>query len=139
MTQATHENLTDYYQARGPSDRAFGLVFAGFFLVAAGLPALRGGGIRLWALAVSALFAACGLLWPAGLSGMNRAWMRLARLLGRATNPMVLGALFYLVFTPVGVCRRLFGGDPLRLRFDPEASSYWIPRESPPSPMDLQF
>lgn len=136
---ATHENITDYYRGEGPSNRGFGFVFAGFFLALALVPVLRHGRLRAWPLAVSGLFAMCALLRPVWLRGMNRVWMRLPRLLSRVTNPIVLGALFFLVFTPVGVFRRLFGADPLRLRFDPAAASYWIRRESPPSSMDLQF
>ena len=136
---STHENLTDYYRSEGPSDRGFGFIFAGFFLALALAPMLRHGGIRIWPLAASGLFAVVAAVLPAWLRGMNRAWMRLARLLSRVTNPIVLGVLFFLVFTPIGLCRRLFGADPLRLRFDPAASSYWIRRESQPSAMDLQF
>jgi len=136
---ATHENLEDYSPARGSSDRTFGLVFAGFFLVVALWPALHRQPIRVWALAPGALFAACALVRPSWLHRLNLVWMRWGALISRITNPVVLGALFYLVFTPVGICRRLFGSDPLRLRFDPAAETYWIRRTDAPSPMDLQF
>jgi hypothetical protein len=135
----THENLADYNLNAGPSDRTFGLVFSGFFLALALVPALRRGAIHAWALGPAALFAACALVRPAWLGVLNRLWTRFGLLLSRVSNPIVLGALFYLVFTPVGICRRLLGSDPLRLRFDPQASSYWITRASQPSSMHLQF
>jgi len=43
---------------------------------------------------------------------------------------------------PTGLIMRLFGKDPLRLRFDAEAKSYWIQREPPgpePDSMRNQF
>ena len=46
---------------------------------------------------------------------------------------IVLGLLFYLTVTPVGFVLRLTGKDPLRLRRDSAANSYWILRE-PPGP-----
>ena len=57
-------------------------------------------------------------------------------------NPLVMGLLFYLTVTPTGLLMRLFGKDPLRLRFDPEAKSYWIERQPPgpaPETMRHQF
>ncbi len=135
----THENLADYNPAHYTSDRTFGLTFAGFFAALALLPALRWHPTRWWALALAAWFALCAWLRPAWLKGLNRLWMRFGTLLSRITNPIILGALFYLVFTPVGFLRRLFGSDPLRVRLDPSAASYWIERAAAPSSMDLQF
>jgi hypothetical protein len=54
----------------------------------------------------------------------------------------VMGLLFYLTVTPTGLLMRLFRKDPLRLRFDPEAKSYWIERQPPgpaPETMRHQF
>ena len=52
------------------------------------------------------------------------AWMRFAAALGRFNNGVVLGAVFFLLITPVGWLRRRLGGDPLARRFDPAARSY---------------
>ena len=46
-------------------------------------------------------------------------------------SPVVLGSVFFLVVAPIGLAMRLFGKAPLRLRFEPEAESYWIKREPP--------
>jgi hypothetical protein len=57
-------------------------------------------------------------------------------------NPIILGILFYLVFTPLGWVLRRMGKDFLRLRPAPEASTYWIPRlppGPPPETMSRQF
>jgi hypothetical protein len=43
-------------------------------------------------------------------------------------SPLALGALFFGVLTPLGLVLRLAGCDPLRLRFDRRAPSYWIAR-----------
>jgi len=76
------------------------------------------------------------------LSPLNRMWTWLARALNKIVNPVVTAALFYLVFTPVGVLMRLTGADPLRLRFDKGAKTYWIEKQPPgppPETMARQF
>lgn len=50
-------------------------------------------------------------------------WYRLALILSRVVNPVVLGMLFYLFITPIALLFRLFGNDPMRLK-DNRGSMY---------------
>ncbi len=137
-----HEDLTREQEVEGSSDRSFGVVFAVVFLLIAAWPLWYGESPRWWAFVVAALFAVVALMKPALLSGLNRQWMKLGMLLGKIVSPIALGLLFYGVVTPIGVALRLAGKDPLRLKFDRGAGSYWIRREPPgPSPdsMTNQF
>jgi len=137
-----HEDLNRDQHVEGSSDRSFGLVFAGVFLVLAGMPLFHGETIRWWSAGVAAVFALVALAKPTLLSGLNRLWMKLGILLGKVVSPIALGILFYIVITPIGAMIRLGGKDPLRLKFDPDAESYWIPREPPgppPGSMNNQF
>jgi hypothetical protein len=59
-----------------------------------------------------------------GLAGRRR-WSILGLL-----SPLLLGVAFFCVLTPVGLVMRLARRDRLRLRFDRQASSYWIERPS---------
>jgi hypothetical protein len=43
-------------------------------------------------------------------------WFGLSHLLGMITSRVVLSIIFFLVVTPVGVVRRLFGADTLKLK-----------------------
>lgn len=43
-------------------------------------------------------------------------WFGLSRLLQRMMSPLLLSVIFFLVVTPVGLCRRWLGRDSLRLR-----------------------
>jgi hypothetical protein len=135
-TIMAHEDLSREEQVEGSSDRVFGLVFAGAFLVIAGWPLWRAEGPRWWALGVAVVFALVALVKPALLSRLNRLWMKLGMLLGKVVSPIALGILFFGVLTPVGALLRLGGKDPLRLKRDPGADSYWIPREPPGPPPD---
>jgi hypothetical protein len=51
----------------------------------------------------------------------------------------MLGIMFYGVITPTGLIMRAFGKDPLRLRFEKDADTYWIVRTPPgPAPASLR-
>jgi Saxitoxin biosynthesis operon protein SxtJ len=138
----THETIGDSTGVRQSSNRTFGLVFTAFFAIVALLPLWSGHPIRRWALAASAVFLATALLVPVVLAPFNALWTRLGGLLHKITNPVVLGLLFYTVFTPFGLVMRLLGRDGLRLKYDSEASTYWISRQPPgppPNTMINQF
>lgn len=135
---AAHEDLSRKHVARGPSNRSFGFVFSAFFFLVGLAPLRRHHPVRLWAFGVALVFLAVAILVPALLKPLNRLWMQLGRLLGRITTPIVTGLLFYLIFTPAGFLARLLGKDPLRLRFDAQAKSYWQERRPPgPPPEDM--
>ena len=139
-----HEDFTRKETVQGSSDRSFGLVMAGFFALVALFPLLHGplSSIRWWALVVAAAFLASALLWTAPLRPLNHAWLKLGLLLSKIVSPIVMMVLFYATVTPVGVLMRWTGKDPLRLRRNSAAASYWIPREPPgpaPDSMKQQF
>ncbi len=74
-------------------------------------------------------FGAVALVWPAILAPLNKLWFRFGLLLHKVMTPLIMGLLFYGLFTPLGLLMRLFGKDPMRVRDTPEAQSYWIERE----------
>lgn len=112
------------------SDRKFGLVFAALFALLAARPVFSGGTLRLWALALAAALLTAALIRPRLLALPNRLWFRLGSALSRIVNPLVLGIVFVFVVTPTALVMRALGRDPLRLRFDREAHTYWIDRKS---------
>jgi hypothetical protein len=131
-----HESFDRVETVRGSSDRAFGIVFAVVFLAIAIVPWLFGGSFRLWSLGVAAVFGVIAFAAPGVLAPLNRVWLKFGLLLHRIVSPVVLGIMFFLVVTPIGLLMRMLGKDPLRLRFDRGASTYWIPREPPGPPPD---
>jgi hypothetical protein len=108
-----YEDFNREEHVEASSDRSFGLVSAGVFLIIAAWPALHAGPPRRWAGAVAAVFALVAWLRRALLAGLNRWWMKLGLLLGHIVSPIALGVLFYDVLTSVGVVMRaFFGKDP---------------------------
>lgn len=137
-----HEDLRREHAKEGSSDRAFGFVFTAVFMII--------GGVQLWHgvswapawFAVAAIILLISLARPAILGPANRLWMRFGLLLHKVVSPVVLGVLFFVAVTPTGLLMRVFGKDPLRLRRDPAAASYWIVRDDPgpaPETMKNQF
>jgi Saxitoxin biosynthesis operon protein SxtJ len=138
----THEDFSRKEDVKAGSERSFGLVMAAFFLIVACLPLIHAERVRLWALGVAAVFAGLALMWPAALAPLNRLWLKLGLVLYKVVNPIVLGLLFYLTVTPIALLMRVLGKDPLRLRRDPNAASYWLERTPPgpaPESMKNQF
>jgi hypothetical protein len=139
---ATHENFARDHEVVGSSDRSFGLTFAAFLALIGLWPLVRGAPMRIWSLGLSAVFLALALGRPALLAPLNRIWLRIGLAMHRVVNPLVLGAMFYGVITPIGLAMRWAGRDALRTRRDPGARSYWIERRPPgpaPETMSNQF
>lgn len=131
-----HENLQRDQRVEGSSDRSFGLVFAGLFVVITCWPMFYGETPRWWSFGIAAVLAMIAALRPALLAGPNRLWIRLGVMLGNVVGPIAVGVLFYGVVAPLGVAMRLTGKDPLRSKLDARADSYWIPRKPPGPPPD---
>lgn len=137
---AAHEALPQAEKVEGSSDRAFGIVFAVVFAIIGLWPLLGDPDPpRWWSLGIGAVFLLLAFVRPRILAPLNRLWLRFGLLLHRIVNPIVLGAMFYVVITPVGVIRRVISRDPLALRLDDTRSSYWVERETPgPSPESMK-
>lgn len=113
-----------------PSERNFGCFFSVLFLIAA---------CYFWYvdtewlaylfMMLSALFAGIALFKPNALRPLNELWMRFGLFLGMIVNPIVLGLIFFAMFTPIAILMRLFGRDELRLRIK-KKESHWIKRDT---------
>lgn len=93
----------------------------------------------LWVLAAITLLLA--LFAPRWLAPGRALAQRLGALVGRGLTVLLLTPIFYLLFGGVGLVLRWLGRDPLALRIDPAASSYWVPRTrvAPPREYAYQF
>jgi hypothetical protein len=137
-----HERLTLGQDVVVGSERSFGQVFAAVFTIIALLPLFKGGDVRLWSLGVAAVFLVLAYAAPRLLRPLNLVWFKFGMVLHHVVTPVVMGVLFFAVVTPVGMLMRASGKDPMRLKRDPAAASYWILREPPgpaPDSMKNQF
>lgn len=123
-----HERGGASEEVKVPTERSFGVTFACVFALLSAWLFYRQG-LAAWPVAIAALaLAFLGLAYgaPYVLRPLNLLWLKFGLLLHRVVNPLIMGLLFFLVFTPMGVGMRLFGGDLLRLKRRPEEKSYWV-------------
>ena len=137
-----HERFEAHGEIKISSERSFGIVFAAEFAIIGLAPLIGGGGIRFWSLGVALAFLVTSFVAPEILGPLNRAWAKFGMVLHHVMNPLIMGLIFFLAVTPIALVMRLMGKDPLRLRLDRDAKSYWIERTPPgpaPETMSQQF
>ena len=120
------------------SNRSFGIVFFVVFLLIAIYPLINGDELRLWFLSISIIFLFLGLINSKILNPFNKLWFKFGIFLGKIVSPLVMGIIFFLVVTPIGLLMRLLNKDLLNLRFN-NNDSYWIEKTEPKSKMKNQF
>ena len=120
------------------SNRSFGIVFFAVFLIIAIYPLINSGELRLWSLIISIVFLVLGLVNSKILNPLNKFWFKFGIFLGKIISPFVMGIIFFLVVTPIGLLMRLLNKDLLNLKFN-NSHSYWIEKTEPRSKMKNQF
>ncbi len=112
--------------------RSFGLLFGGIFAVIFGLffPwLLESESWPRWPWIVMAVSGGLGLLLPLALKPFYYLWMFLGAMLGWLNTRIILGLIFYVLFTPFALVLWLLRKDPMRRRLDPGVSSYRQPSQ----------
>jgi hypothetical protein len=149
MRPSFHEDFSRKEEVKGSSDRGFGLTVGGILLAIAvvrtllhlwdGTPA---GWLELVLGGIGLILIGFGLIAPARLAPLNRAWIRLGLILFKVVNPVVLGLIYLTTIVPIGLTMRLMGRDLLNRKLDRQAASYWVMRDPPgpePESMIRQF
>ncbi len=123
--------LNDTKEVKLPPNKIFGGMFSAIFLVAAIYFSLELSIIcASLSVFLSIIIYVISLWAPALLSPFNYIWYRLGEILSRLVQPIVLGVIYYLILTPLGVITRIAGRDFLRLKGKESLNSYWIERSS---------
>ena len=121
------------------SNRSFGFLFFIVFLAISLWPLKSQEDLRLWAFILSSIFLVLGILNSKFLTPLNKLWLKFGFFLGSIVSPVLMGVVFFLVITPVGLFMRFLGKDLLRISKSEFVSTYWISREKQNSTMKKQF
>ena len=121
------------------SNRSFGFLFFVVFFVISLWPLKSQGDLRLWALILSLVFLVLGVLNSKFLTPLNKLWFKFGILLGSIVSPIVMGAVFFIVVTPIGLIMRFLGKDLLRINKNKTISTYWINSDKREKTMKKQF
>ena len=120
------------------SNRSFGIVFCIVFLIIAFYPIINGETARIWSIIVSLIFLLLGLINSKLLTPLNKVWFKFGLFVGKIISPIIMGIIFFLVVTPIGILMRILNKDLINLKFN-NNKSYWIEKTDPKSKMNNQF
>jgi len=113
-----------------PSNRKFGLFFTAVFLIAAAYSYRINSHAWLYVLGgLGVAFLIITLVNSEVLLPLNKLWMKFGLILGMIVSPVMMGVIFFVIFTPIAISMRLCGRDVLRLRLK-KKSSHWVSRET---------
>ena len=105
--------------------RDFGLLIGFILLIIAGLLFYKKGQSYFLIILVGISFIGLGLGMPVIIKPFYLLWMNFAVLLGWFMTRLILGLLFYIVMSSIGLILRLFGKEFLELRNKSLNGSYW--------------
>jgi hypothetical protein len=74
-------------------------------------------------------------------NALNQGWFHVGRIMASVMNPLILGAIYFLVITPIAIVTKIFGRDELRIK-KRSISSYWLIKnrsQKNPQSMENQF
>lgn len=108
-----------------PSNRNFGFFFSAVFLIISAyfyyIQIYQFAGLMLMLMFVLVVFSS---FKPDLLDPLNKAWMTLGLLLGKIITPLILGVIFFGIFSPIAIFFKIIGRDELRLEFKLR-KTYW--------------
>ncbi len=108
-----------------PSNRNFGFFFGAIFVLISGYFYLHGKNYySITAFLLASSFAILAIAKPKILKPLNVLWMFLGYIIGKIVSPLILGIIFFGMFTPIALLTRLFGRDELLLAKQ-KKTSYW--------------
>ena len=121
------------------SNRNFGLVFFIVFLILGFWPIINGGEIRIWLVVISLIFLVLGMMKSKLLTPLNKLWFKFGMILGAIVAPVVMGAVFFLVVTPIAIVMKTMGKDLINKKYNKKKETYWITRRTSIGLMKRQF
>ena len=123
---------------KNDNNKSFGILFFIVFLLIAIWPIIASEPVRIWATIVSLIFLLLGIINSKLLTPLKQGWIKLGEILGKVIAPIVMGFIYFLIITPIGLLMRLLGKDLLSIKFNKE-KSYWIKRSKAINTMKRQF
>jgi hypothetical protein len=121
------------------TNRSFGLVFFIVLLIISIWPVGQGEKILILPLIISLFFLLLGLFNSKFLTPLNKLWFKFGMLLGSIISPIVMGLIFFIVMTPIGLLMKIFNKDLLKKNYNEDKESYWIKKNQTTTTMKKQF
>ncbi len=121
-----------------PSNKKFGFFFSFISTICACYCYFHGLlNLAIFFVAAAITLFAISLFKPDVLHTLNKLWMRLGLIINKIISPIILGLIFFGIFTPVAFLMRLTGRDELRLKIK-KSTSHWIVRNIKSAACDFE-
>ena len=113
------------------SNRIFGIVMGSFFLIICIFNIWYDGVIWKYLIFVALFFYSFAILYPRALTKLNYLWFKFGLAINKYTNPIILGLIFYVIITPLGILIKIFGKDLLLIKnkYSTSKHTYWIKKD----------
>ena len=121
------------------SNRNFGLVFFVVFLILGLWPIKNGGEINIFLILISLVFLFLAITKSKFLTPLNKLWFKFGIKLGAIIAPIVMGVVFFLVVTPIGIMMKIIGRDLINKKINKNIKTYWLNRKKAVGSMKRQF
>lgn len=86
--------------------------------------------IYVWFFGFAGLVITLAFFAPIILKPIFKVITTVGNAIGWVNTRIILGIIFYIVFTPIGLISKLIGKDLLRERIDKDAKSYWVTKDA---------
>ena len=116
--------------------RIFGLIAFLFFGCLSALGILTEKPLPTYVFGFLSMLGIGFIVFPRRLKVIYDAWLKIAHGIGRTITFLALVSVYYVIITPTALLKRVFGGRPIPLKPDSNASSYWVTRSEPAQPQN---
>ena len=93
------------------NNKSLGLLFFFVFIIVSFWPLLNGGNVRIWSIVIAIIFLTLALVKPQILNPLTKLWIKFGELIGKFISPIVIGLIYFVILTPIGLLMRLFNKD----------------------------
>ena len=108
----------NFSEVKLPSNRKFGFFFTAIFLLASFYSYYLDNEVMVYTLStICGIFLIITIINADALLPINKLWIKFGILLGMIINQIIMGVIFFGIFTPIAILMRISGRDELRLRF----------------------
>ena len=120
------------------NNKSLGILFFFVFIIISLWPLFNEENVRIWSVVIAIIFLTLALIKPDILNPLTKLWINFGELIGKFISPIVIGLIYFVILTPIGLLMRIFNKDLLNLKFS-KKNSYWIKRETKLNSMDKQY
>tara|TARA_B100001964_G_C13893505_1_gene448305 strand:- start:86 stop:490 length:405 start_codon:yes stop_codon:yes gene_type:complete len=121
------------------SEKSFGLTFSIIFLIFSIYFFFNESFLSYILFVFSLFFFLASFFFNKLLILPNKIWFKFGEYLGLIISPIIMGLIFFIIITPIGIVVQYFVKTTTYTKLDKSIKSYWIERKTSPKSMKEQF